>query len=55
MPSASELLTLAIDHLLQAERSSSPQEQCELHRVADIYTVLATIDLPLELLESVTS
>lgn len=46
-----ELIQLAIDHRMQAERSTSPIEQSELHRVADIYTVLATIDVPIAVLE----
>ena len=49
--SETELLALALDHRAQAERSTCPKEQRELHRVADIYTVLATIDVPIELLE----
>jgi hypothetical protein len=43
--SAAELMALALDHCLQADRSTCPEEQLELHRVADIYTVLATIDM----------
>jgi hypothetical protein len=49
--SVQELIALALDHRAQAERSTSPMEQRELHRVADIYTVLATIDVPIALLE----
>jgi hypothetical protein len=49
--SVHELIALALDHRVQAERSASPTEQRELHRVADIYTVLATIDIPIALLE----
>lgn len=49
--SAAELLALALDHRVQADRSTSPQEQRELDRVADIYTVLATLDSPIQLLE----
>jgi hypothetical protein len=43
--SAVELMALALDHRLQAQRSTCREEQLELHRVADIYTVLATIDM----------
>jgi hypothetical protein len=46
-PGAVELIALALDHRIQAERSNCPAEQLELHRIADIYEVLATIDLPL--------
>jgi hypothetical protein len=49
--SAAELVALALDHRVQAVRSTSPQEQRELDRVADIYTVLATLDSPIQLLE----
>jgi hypothetical protein len=38
-------MALALDHRLQAQRSTCREEQLELHRVADIYTVLATIDM----------
>ena len=44
---AADLVALALEHRIQAERSTSPLEQRELHRVADIYTVLATMDLPM--------
>jgi hypothetical protein len=44
--SAADLIALALEHRIQAERSACPAEQRELHRVADIYTVLATLDLP---------
>ncbi len=37
----------AMDHRISAERSTCLTEQHELHRVADIYEVLATIDVPL--------
>ena len=40
-------MVLALEHRLQAERSTCPAEQRELDRVADIYTVLATLDLPM--------
>jgi hypothetical protein len=43
---------LALGHRDQAERSTCPDEQRELHRVADIYTVLAAIDMPTEILEN---
>jgi hypothetical protein len=43
-PSTADLIALALSHRLQAERSTCPEEQVELHRVADIYQVLATID-----------
>ena len=45
--SAADLIALALEHRIQAERSACPAEQRELHRVADIYTVLATLDLPM--------
>jgi hypothetical protein len=48
---AADLLELALDHRIQAERSPCLAEQLELHRVADIYTVLATIDIPTAVLE----
>jgi hypothetical protein len=44
--SGADFIALALDHRLQAERSTCPEEQQELHRVADIYTVLATLDIP---------
>ena len=43
--SAAELMALALDHRLRADRSTCSAEQLELHRVADIYTVLATMDM----------
>jgi hypothetical protein len=46
-PSAADLIGLALDHRIRAERSTCPAEQRELHRVADIYEVLATIDCPM--------
>ena len=45
MPNAIDLIALALDHRIWAERSTCPVEQFEIHRVADIYEVLATIDL----------
>ncbi len=51
---ATDLLALALDHRIWAERSTCPAEQLELHRIADIYEVLATIDLPLETFAAVT-
>jgi hypothetical protein len=44
--SAADLIALALEHRIQAERSTCPAEKRELHRVADIYTVLASLDLP---------
>jgi hypothetical protein len=44
---AADLIALALEHRIQAERSTCPAEQRELHRVADIYTALATLDLPM--------
>lgn len=52
-PNAADLIALALDHRMRAERSTGPAEQCELHRVADIYEALATLDLPLSTLERV--
>jgi hypothetical protein len=49
-PNAAELMALALDHRVQAERSTCRKERRELHRVADIYTVLATFDVPIEIL-----
>ena len=46
-----DLIALALDHRIEAERATSPEEQQVLHRVADIYTVLATIDMPTEVFE----
>jgi len=51
MVSATQLMGLAQDHRSQAERSASSKEQNELHRVADIYTALAMIDVPIEFLK----
>jgi hypothetical protein len=42
-----DLIALALEHRVAAERSTCLEDQCALHRVADIYTVLATMDLPL--------
>ena len=50
-PSAIDLIALALDHRIQAERCTCPAEQLELHRVADIYEVLATIDVPMSTVE----
>jgi len=44
----SDVLTLAQSHRDQAERSEDPAERLELHRIADIYLVLATINMPLQ-------
>lgn len=49
--SAVALMALALDHRVQAERSACLEQRRELHRVADIYAVLATLDVPIELLE----
>jgi hypothetical protein len=46
-PSAIDLMLLALEHRIQAERSACPAETFELHRVADVYEVLATIDVPM--------
>lgn len=43
--SASDLITLALEHCIMAERSACPERQRELYRVAEIYTALATMDL----------
>jgi hypothetical protein len=42
--SAVDLFALALEHRLWAERSTCPAEQVELHRVADIYQALASIE-----------
>jgi hypothetical protein len=49
------LVALALDHRIEAERETCLGEQQALHRVADIYTVLATIDMPTEAFERLTS
>jgi hypothetical protein len=46
-PDAVDLLALALYHQGRADRSQHPVEQCEHQRVADIYRVLATINLPM--------
>ena len=46
-PSTADLMALALDHRIWAENSTCPAEQLELHRVADIYEVLATSDFPI--------
>jgi hypothetical protein len=51
--SVADLIALALQHRMQAERSACPAEQCELDRIADIYLVLATIDLPMSTLENI--
>jgi hypothetical protein len=48
---AANLIGLVLDHRTQAERATSPEEQQALHRVADIYAVLASIDMPIEMFE----
>jgi hypothetical protein len=50
-PTAIDLIVLALDHRIQAERSTCPADRLELHRVADIYEVLATIDIPMPTVE----
>jgi len=40
---------------LQAERSTCPREQRELRRVTDIYTALATMDMPISMLARLMS
>lgn len=45
-PSKAELIALALDHRIRAERSTCPGERLELDRVSDIYEVPATFDLP---------
>jgi hypothetical protein len=47
LPDAGRLVALALYHRIRAERSGHHAEQCEHHRIADIYEVLATIDLPM--------
>jgi hypothetical protein len=47
MPNAADLIALARDHRIWAERSKCVEEYRQLHRVADIYEALATIELPL--------
>ena len=42
------LLSLALSHHLQAERSTCPEQQTELRRIADIYLVLAAMGMPAE-------
>ena len=44
-PSTAELIALALDQRLWAERFTCPEEQRELDRVADLYEALATMDL----------
>jgi hypothetical protein len=46
-PNAADLIALALDHRIQAERSTCLAERMELHRVADIYEVLANLHLPM--------
>ena len=52
---AAELMALALDHGAQAERATCSKQQAELRRIADIYMVLATIDVPIALLELLDS
>lgn len=53
--SADDLIALALEHRVQADRSNCPEERRELDRVADIYTVLATIDIPTVVLQRLAS
>jgi hypothetical protein len=45
---AADLMAMAVDHRLQAEKLGRSAEQRELDRVADIYFVLATLDVGLD-------
>ena len=47
LPDTADLVALALYHRIRAERCRCQAEQNEHHRVADIYEVLATIDLPM--------
>jgi len=51
---STDLFMLAVDHRAQAERSTCETEQVALHRVADIYAILATMDMPLETVARLT-
>jgi hypothetical protein len=42
---AADIIALALDHCIQAERSACPARQQELYRVAEIYLAVATIGL----------
>jgi hypothetical protein len=53
--SAADLFALALDYRSQAERSGNQAERLELHRIADIYSVLATMDIPLAVLSRLLS
>lgn len=53
-PNAIDLIALALDHRVRAECSTCPAEQLELHRVADIYEALATIDFPISMVAEVS-
>jgi hypothetical protein len=46
-PSVADLIALALEHRIWAERSMFPEEQRERRRVADIYEALATLDFPM--------
>jgi hypothetical protein len=48
-----DLVALALYHRLRAQHSGCQEEQCEHHRIADIYEVLATIDLPISALAEI--
>jgi hypothetical protein len=52
-PDAGRLAALALYHRTRAERSGCQAEQCEHHRIADIYEALATIDLPISALAEI--
>lgn len=52
-PSAVDLIALALGHRIRAQRSTCPAEELELHRIADIYEVLATIDFPMSIFAEV--
>ena len=53
--SATKLMALALEQRMQAERSNCPRQKRELNRVADIYMVLAAIDVPIDRLAQLTS
>jgi len=53
LPDAVDLVALALYHRLRAQHSGCQEEQCEHHRIADIYEVLATIDLPISALAEI--
>ncbi|HEX3996101.1 MAG TPA: hypothetical protein VHX39_33435 [Acetobacteraceae bacterium] len=53
LPDARRLVALALYHRTRADRSGCQAEQREHHRIADIYEVLATIDLPISALAEI--